>query len=307
MLHHFHSGQHPKGQGSISQDEFEQLLNFVRRERIITPQEWLRRLAEGQLREGDLCLTLDDALLCQFDIALPILEKYGLNAFWFVYSNVFEGNISKFEVYRAFRSKYFNNIDAFYKVFFTNVFKSEFGDRARAVIEKTDTTQIKKAYPFYSANDIHFRAIRDQTLTRPQYEKIMDELMAAYGVDVAKLAATLWMSNSDLLYLHTHGHIIGLHSYSHPMTLSRLPTDSQREEYERNVSHITKMCGTRPVAMAHPVNSYSDATLAILAQLGIQCGFRANMFPPAPGEPLNRTTLELAREDHANIIRMIKG
>ena len=111
MFHHFHDERHYQGQGSISQQDFDDILQFVGLDRILEPHEWTKRLNEGRLVEGDLCISLDDGLLCQFDIALPVLEKYNLKAFWFIYSSVFEGDLgSKFEIYRVLRSKFFKNI-----------------------------------------------------------------------------------------------------------------------------------------------------------------------------------------------------
>jgi hypothetical protein len=54
------------------------------------------------------------------------------------------------------------------------------------------------------------------------------------------------------------------------------------------------------VAMSHPCNSYNQATLEILRELGITLGFRANMASGFSSE------LELPREDHANLVRAMK-
>jgi len=57
--------------------------------------------------------------------------------------------------------------------------------------------------------------------------------------------------------------------------------------------------------MAHPTNSYTAGTLDVLKRLGIRCGFRSNMVPARAGEGLNPTPLELARQDHANIMAQL--
>ena len=46
------------------------------------------RLERSELRHNDIVLTFDDGLRCQYDIALPILNKHGIGAFWFVYSSL---------------------------------------------------------------------------------------------------------------------------------------------------------------------------------------------------------------------------
>src|SRR2546426_12241772 len=78
MFHHFHGGSHAGSQGSISLNDFERILALVDVDRILTPSAWLEKLDANRLGPHDLCLTFDDALLCQFEIALPVLEKYRL-------------------------------------------------------------------------------------------------------------------------------------------------------------------------------------------------------------------------------------
>lgn len=305
MFHHFHGGSYPRGQGSISQEEFEVLLRFLGVERILRPSEWLERLDQQTLSPDHLCLTFDDALRCQFDLALPVLERYRLQAFWFVYSNVFEGQLGAVEIYRAFRTVHFPSIEAFYDRFFSKVEASEHADRARAVLEDGEIERYRAQFPFYSVNDVRFRFVRDRVLGRQAYERMMDGLMRETGVGAEDVADGLWMSNEHLRHLSERGHVIGLHSYSHPTALAQLPYEDQVEEYSKNAAHITAICGRAPVAMAHPANSYTAQTIDILNALGIRCGFRSNMTPGRDGARLNPSSLELAREDHANIMRRL--
>src|SRR5689334_18171562 len=113
MFHHFHSEAlgHPRGQGSLSAGELADLIDYVGRERILPPDEFLRRSRAGRLRPGDLCLTFDDNLRCQFDVAYPVLRDLGLTAFWFVYSSVLDGASERLELYRLFRTTHFESIE----------------------------------------------------------------------------------------------------------------------------------------------------------------------------------------------------
>ncbi len=302
MFHHFHDAKHPRGQGSISSSDFERILGAVGMDRIMAPGTWLEDLDAAALTPSQVCLTFDDALLCQFDIALPVLEKYGLKAFWFIHSCVFEGRIASFEVYRRFRSQCFESIDDFYQTFFAKVFVSDFSDRAKLAVDDTEISRKMKCFPFYSRNDIAFRLMRDRVLDSSEYKLIMDDLMTQHGVTVQELVRDLWMTDEHLRYLVNEGHEVGLHSYSHPMVLADLPADEQRREYARNSQHIRRVCGRTPVAMAHPANSYNQQTIEILKEIGIKCGFRSNAAPGRDGEPLNPSRYELAREDHSNIL-----
>ena len=307
MFHHFHDAKHPKGPGSISQEDFENILEFIGKQRILTPSGWIEKLEGNTLSGEHLCLTFDDALLCQFDIALPVLEKYNLKAFWFVYSSVFEGHLGKMEIYRLFRSKFFSNVDEFYNLFFGKVFDSEFSKKAKEVLHERKIKRQIAFFPFYSVNDVKFRLIRDRALGKRIYESVMDKIIQEYGLNICDLSRNLWMSNEHLKYLTDRGQTIGLHSYSHPMVLAELSYEEQLEEYEKNYLHLDKICGSNPVAMSHPTNSYNDNTIKILKRLGIRCGFRSNMLPKKEDGRINPNEFEVARQDHSNIKRMLEN
>ena len=74
MFHHFHDGRHPAGQGSLSAHELADVIRFLGPARILPAREWLTRALAGTFDRGDLCLTFDDNLRCQYDVALPVLR-----------------------------------------------------------------------------------------------------------------------------------------------------------------------------------------------------------------------------------------
>ena len=305
MFHHFHDETHPpSGQGSISAKEFEEILNFIGIGNIIGPDDWIAKLSENKLKENDLCITFDDGLKSQYDICVPILEKYNLKCFWFVYSSVFEGKIGKLEIYTSFRTRYFKKIDDFYELFFSKYENSDFEkidkNRLESVVRKKQST-----YPFYSFNDIKFRFVRDEMLVKNEYEKLMDEIIQEKRIKIVDMKKNLWLTNSHLKILSKNGHEIGLHSYDHPTTLSKLSYEEQYKQYKKNCMHIKQVCNKDVISMAHPSNSYSEYTLKILRQFNIVCGFRSNISPPER-KKINPNPLEIGREDHTNILQKIR-
>ena len=46
------------------------------------------------------------------------------------------------------------------------------------------------------------------------------------------------LGKDELLKIHENGHVIGLHSYSHPTQMSKLPADQQLNEYQQNLTHL---------------------------------------------------------------------
>ena len=59
--------------------------------------------------------------------------------------------------------------------------------------------------------------------------------------------------------------------------------------------------------MSHPCGSYNNHTLEILKELGIELGFKQIMIiePEKGMKKINNSFLEIARQDHAEIIKMM--
>ena len=113
---------------------------------------------------------------------------------------------------------------------------------------------------------------------------------------------------SDLQTLNKNGHLIGLHSHNHPTHLEKLSYDEQKNEYVRCLSLISDILN-KPKdeikSMSHPCGSYNQDTLQILKNLGIELGFKQIMsIEPEKGmKKVNNSYLEVARQDHADILR----
>ncbi len=301
MFHHFHNEDHPSGQGSISAKELAQMIDHVGPKRILTAQEWLVRHREGKLKERDLCITFDDNLLCQFDIAKPVLEAYNLTGFWFVLTSVMRGKIERLEVYRYFRSTVYDDVDSFYKEFF-EVVDSQLSVKEKTRLGEYDIESYLKEYKMYSFLDRKFRLVRDLILGVDRYNKVMDSIMERNDFHPAMVADRLWMNDSCIQSLERKGHIVGLHSDTHPTNLSALEINEQRREYSDNIEHLLKVIGSKPTTMSHPCNSYHEGTLGVLKELGIEMGFRANMdVLPLHG------SLEIPRINHIDIIKEMRG
>jgi peptidoglycan/xylan/chitin deacetylase (PgdA/CDA1 family) len=297
MFHHFHNKGHIEAQGSISAGELVQMIEFLGRERILPARVWMDRALSGDLSSDDLCLTFDDGLLCQYDVAFPVLHDLGLTAFWFVYTAVMEGSLERLEIYRKFRCMYFRTVDEFYAAFFSAIRSTPHGQAVDRALAGQDMAQYLKEFPFYTLEDRRFRYVRDNVLDTAAYNEIMDEMIREAGASPAELAEQLWMDYDCLRRLHAEGHVIGLHSHTHPIRIEHLNAAEQDREYMSNYNCLRVALGESPKAMSHPCNSYNGTTLGILSKMGIRLGFRANMAQPQASE------YEWPREDHANILK----
>ena len=304
MFHRFHehASDHPL-QGSLSSADFEKILLFVGLDNILAPDKWLSRLQAGTLGPSDLCLTFDDGLRSQIDFAEPILAKYGLRAFWFVYSTVFEGGVVKSEVY-SHAAAHMGGMAVLAKTMLKQC-PADLRRQLNTPEFSRYQSKMLQLFPFYTQQDCQFRFLRNSAEHQGIFEKLMDHVMAEHGLNPKQISKQLWMDQEHLKYLLNAGHWVGLHSYNHPYAMDVLSYSEQEAEYQRNYDHLASLTGHKPRSVSHPLNSYNSDTLQILTALGIECGFCANMTDTS-GINLNPSRLLMARQDSTFLLTLAK-
>ena len=308
MFHHFHDdGVHTKGQGSISKDDFYKIINFIGKKNILDADIFFEKLKNNRLKQNEVCLTFDDAIKCQIDIALPVLEDLKIKSFFFVYTSMFEDHPDKLEIFRYFRMNYFDSVDNFYKSFY-KILNTDLKSFFNLNSDKIKSLKIK--FPFYSIEDIKFRLVRDIFLKKSHYEKIIFSMFEEKKFNYKDIYKDLFFQKDDLKKLNQLGHLIGLHTHNHPTLLEKMNYDEQKYEYEKCLSSIANILD-KPKNdikyMAHPCGSYNEDTLEILKKLGIEIGFKQIMTvePEKNMKKINNSFLEIARQDHIDIYKRI--
>lgn len=302
MFHHFHNNFHPKSQGSISGDQFENIIDWLETKyNLLDAPDFAIRLENNTLKEHDICLSFDDSLLCQFQIAFPILRKRNIKAFFFVYTSIFTNKPDLLEIYRLFRNTQFKSIDSFYKEFFKKVEEISLPENLKHWNYFKKINYLKD-FSFYTLNDKWFRYLRENYLGE-KYHELMQEMMRENNYNIEKESQNLWMTKNHLKELDYYGHSIGLHSHSHPTKITSLTYEKQLEQYKENLFNLKEILGHNNItSMSHPCGEYNSDSLKILKGLGVKIGFRSNMSTNEI-----KSSLEIPREDHANILKLIKS
>jgi peptidoglycan/xylan/chitin deacetylase (PgdA/CDA1 family) len=299
MFHHFHGENHPVGQGSISADDLDQMIAWLRNDyEILNIEEFFQKALAGKLTTKETCLTLDDSLLCQYEIALPVIESHGLTALFNVYSSAFSGEPDPLEVYRYFRSVTYENFDEFFDDFFTMIKERFSSNYVKGMSRFSREREIYDGFPFYTENDKIFRFFRDKILGPSDYNLIMIDLMNQKMFDTSEVPTKVFMTVSQLEQLNRKGHKLGLHSDTHPTQIQSLSKEAQVREYMTNYDFLKNITGTGARIVAHPCGQYSETTLEILQQLEVCVGFRSSL-----NIPYAKSLLEIPREDHSNILK----
>lgn len=306
MFHHFHDDNiHTKSQGSISKDRFYKLINFIGRKNILDADVFFDKFKQNKLKENEVCLTFDDAIKSQIDVALPVLEDLKVKSFFFVYTSIFEEKPGNFEIFRYFRMNFFDCVDDFYKDFY-EVLNHDLTDFFSH--HKNNILNQQTIYPFYTIEDIKFRLVRDEYLKKSDYENILFNMMKIKKFEYKRILSNLFFDKNDLILLNSLGHVIGLHSYSHPFSMKDLSYDEQKIEYQNCVDIISKILKKPLISFktaSHPHGSYNLDSLEILKELGIELAFKDSMkIDRGKGmKKINNSPFEIAREDHAEIIK----
>lgn len=299
MFHHFHGENHPVGQGSISANDLDKMISWLRKDyEILNIEEFFQRALVGKLTTKETCLTFDDSLLCQYEIAVPVIESHGLTALFNVYSSAFSGKPDPLEVYRYFRTVSYKNFDDFFDEIFITI-KEEFpSDYVKGMLRFSREKEIYDGFPFYTENDKVFRFFRDKILGPSSYNQVMIYLMNKKKFDTSEVPKKVFMTVPQLEQLNRKGHTLGLHSDTHPTQIQLLSKEAQVREYTTNFDFLKNITGTGARIVAHPCGNYSETTLEILNQLEVSVGFRSSL-----NIPYAKSLLEIPREDHSNILK----
>ncbi len=302
MFHHFHDGKkHIPSQGSMNASVLNQLLDFLGcHYSILHPVEYSEKVVRGLLEPLDICLTFDDALKAQVEIAFPVLQQKQLHAFFFVYSTAVTGPPDSLELFRDFRHREFTDIETFYLVFFSS-FQREYPEHFLRYRNGYPPDYLKE-FSFYTDMDRRYRFARDHILSREKYESLLFSMMEESGYSIARQSEKLFMTEDDLQLLCKSGHVIGLHSHTHPTTIDTLACEVQQEEYTKNKRVVEECTGQKVWAMSHPCGRYTEETLRILQEMGIKVGFRSSL-----SVEYIRSSLEVPREDHVNLVKMMNS
>ena len=202
--------------------------------------------------------------------------------------------------FRDFRHSSFSEIDEFYEEFFIMI-SEEIGEAYDRSKKLFSGSKYLADYPFYSLNDRWYRYLRDIVLGPNDYHDAMLRMLTRHDYDRSTAVSRLWMSENQVVSLQTQGHLVGMHSFSHPTAMSQMSRAEQAIDYSRNKEHLCRILGQeRITAMSHPCGNYNEDTLSILQELKVEIGFNSNM-----AYVRNRGLLEIPREDQANILKQM--
>lgn len=220
---------------------------------VLALDEAISQLREGRLPARALAITFDDGYADNHDIALPILQRAGLTATFFVTTGFLDGgrmwNDTLIEAVRGTRRELLD--------------LSHVGVPGLSTLPMGTTAQRRAAIPQL------IRACR----YLPPAERARAVEAVARAAD-APLPDDLMMRHTQVQALHRAGMGVGGHTVSHPILARLQPADAQRE-IEGGKARLEELLQARVPLFAYPNGRPDEDFRAEHAEMVRAAGFDA--------------------------------
>lgn len=247
IFHRVHARTDPLFPGEPDAAAFEARMRWVARSfRVLPLAQAIERLREGKLPARSLCITFDDGYRDNHDIALPILQRLGLPATFFIATGFLDGgrmwNDSVIETVRLAPRQ----LDA-----------DELGLPELPVA----TVAEKRAA---------IGALIGKAKYLPLDERVavVDAIARRSGI---ALPQDLMMSTEQVRAMHRAGMGIGAHTVRHPI-LARIELERARQEISEGRATLEGIIGERVGLFAYPNGrpggDYRAEHVALVRELG---------------------------------------
>lgn len=211
--------------------------------------EAVERLERDDLPSRAVCITFDDGYADNAEVALPILQRYGLRATFFIASGFLDGGwMFNDRVIESVRGARGDQLDL------QSVGKGKFDISSHEARRQTIDALISKLkYLPFSERDSEI-----QKITQLVHDNLPPSLM---------------MNSEQVRALHAAGMEIGGHTAHHPI-LARLDPEAARNEIIKGKERLESIIGTRLRLFAYPngkpVTDYMREHVEMVREIGFK-------------------------------------
>jgi len=249
ILHRVHARVDELFPQEIDAVRFERLMRFVARScRVVSLTDAVAGLARGDLPTRSLVITFDDGYADNAQVALPILQRCGLVASFFVSTGFLDGgrmwNDSVIEIIRACAK---SELDL------------AFLGQGRCSLAGPEE---RRAAILSLLSAIKYLTLSDR-------EEAISRLLTVSGVGA--LPDDLMMRSDQVRDLHHAGMEIGAHTVNHPILTTLTPAQAEHE-ISGGRNRLQEIVDAPVNLFAYPngkpVRDYDQSHVALLSRLG---------------------------------------
>jgi len=225
----------------LTVDEFDgEIASLAERFDIVSVDDIASAVSSRRRIPRACAITFDDGYRGAYKYGLPVVEKHGATAAYFVITGQFDGDATS-------AYDFFDRLEA--QVFLTKAANIDLGKVGLNAMPLT-CDACKLAFLKYMNREI-------KTVPESQYDAVVGALDAQLGVDESATMEYLSheafqpMSWDDVDDVRRRGHIIGSHSRSH-RALSQLEEETLSCEVAGSYDDLRRHCGEDGFAIAYP-------------------------------------------------------
>lgn len=238
---------------------------------IVTMEHVLEAIsAKENLPEKALLLTFDDGYADNYNVAMPILEEYGVQGSFFIPGKTFTTHqlLDVNKIHHVLASANIYNL--------LEDLKKEMDYYRGQEFQYAPTEELFAKYAVASRFDIKETVFVKQMLQTVLPEKlrniISSKLFAKYvGITEEQLAYELYMSEEQIRTMKRHGMFIGIHGYDH-YWLGNLPVEQMENDISLALDALDEFVDRKQWVMNYPYGNYNKDVLAYISKQGACLG-----------------------------------
>jgi peptidoglycan/xylan/chitin deacetylase (PgdA/CDA1 family) len=235
---------------------------------VLPLDEAISRLVSGTLPDRAACITFDDGYADNYQVAVPILQRHGLTATFFVSTGFVDGgcmwNDGVIESIRR-TSKPSLELDGL--------------DPARSIEVPVAGVEAKRSAIDYLIGQLKYRPAHERAA-------LIDQISQHAEVT---LPADLMMTSDEVRAMRRAGMLVGAHTVTHPI-LARLDAETARAEVQQSKSMLESLLGERVGLFAYPNGKpqvdYTEETVSIVRNVGFDAALSTRWAAARDGTDL---------------------
>ena len=280
----------------VDAQRFDEICSWVNAWFNVLPLDAaVARLRDGDLPERAACITFDDGYADNYHVAMPILQRHGLTATFFIATGFLDGG-------RMWNDTLIESV-RLCKLQKLELDSLGLGSHGVATIAE------KQAAIAALIGQIKYRSVADRVTTT-----------RAIAVQAqVQPSNNLMMTSHEVKRMHAAGMQIGAHTENHPI-LARLTRDEARREIEGSKTTLEGLLDDRVGLFAYPngkpQEDYTAESVDVVRELGFDAAVSTRWGSSALGDdllqirrftPWDRSKLRFAARMGANLLRGDNG
>jgi peptidoglycan/xylan/chitin deacetylase (PgdA/CDA1 family) len=236
-----------------------QVEELAREYELVGRDELLAAVAgDADLPARACVLTFDDGLRCQYELGLPVLERLGAPAIFFMPGRpLAEQRLLEVHKLHALRERRTDD---------------ELRARLPDDLPEVSLEEARTHYRYDTPAAAILKFQLNIRLPPGRRSELVDALFAAEFPDESAVAEELYMDRNQVLELERKHHAVGAHSYAH-QPLATLSNGELERDVERVTGLLAEVTGSRPRAFSYPYGTPQAVDARAAATVGA-AGYR---------------------------------